>query len=78
MKNLRWQIVIAVIALAAVAVLLLGETQVGDTINEIVEPANPGGVYVEGLIGKPIRFNPLLDAHNQPDRDVDRLVYSRL
>lgn len=78
MKNLRWQIVIAIIALAAVAILLFGETQVGDTINEIIEPAATGGVYVEGLVGTPIRFNPLLDEYNQVDRDVDRLVFSRM
>lgn len=78
MKNLRWQIVIAIIALAAVAVLLLGESQVGESITDIIEPSNPGGVYVEALIGRPMRFNPLLDAHNQVDRDVDRLVFSRM
>jgi peptide/nickel transport system substrate-binding protein len=78
MKNLRWQIVIAIIALAAVAILLFGETQVGDTIGDFIEPAATGGVYVEGLVGSPIRLNPLLDEFNQVDRDVDRLVFSRM
>lgn len=78
MKNLRWQIVIAIIALAAVAILLFGESQVGDSIGDFIEPAATGGVYVEGLVGTPIRFNPLLDEHNQVDRDVDRLVFSRM
>ena len=78
MKNLRWQILIAILALAAVAVLLLNQTQVGESITEIIEPVTAGGVYVEGLIGKPIRFNPLLDDINQVDKDVDRLVFSRM
>jgi peptide/nickel transport system substrate-binding protein len=78
MKNFRWQIIIAVIALAAIAVVLLSQTQVGETINEIIEPAVQGGVYVEGLVGSPVRFNPLLDTYNQVDEDVDRLIFSRM
>jgi peptide/nickel transport system substrate-binding protein len=78
MKNLRWQIIIAVIALAAVAVLLISQSQVGETITQIIEPAAAGGVYVEGLVGQPLRFNPLLDTYNQVDQDVDRLIFSRL
>jgi len=78
MKNLRWQILIAILALAAVVLLLLNQTQVGETLSQVIEPATAGGVYVEGLIGKPIRFNPLLDDFNQVDQDVDRLVFSRM
>ena len=77
MKKLRWQIIIGILALAAVAVLLFGQTQVSETISQIIEPAT-GGVYVEALIGSPIRFNPLLDYYNQVDQDIDRLVFSRL
>jgi peptide/nickel transport system substrate-binding protein len=78
MKNLRWQILIAILALAAVVLLLLNQTQVGETLSQVIEPATAGGVYVEGLVGKPIRFNPLLDDFNQVDQDVDRLVFSRM
>lgn len=79
MKNFRWQILIAVIALVAVGLVLLSQSQVGETITQIIEPAaQQGGVYVEGLIGEPIRFNPLLDDYNQVDQDVTRLVFSRL
>ncbi len=77
MKKLRWQILIAVLALAAIVLLLLGQTQVVETINQIMEPA-AGGVYVEGLVGSPIRLNPLLDDYNQVDKDVDKLVFSQL
>lgn len=77
MKKLRWQIIIGILALAAVALLLLGQTQVGETISNIIEPST-GGVYVEALIGTPMRFNPLLDYYNQVDQDVDRLLFSRM
>jgi peptide/nickel transport system substrate-binding protein len=75
MRKLRWQILIAIIAVGAVALLLFGQTQVEPIFDN--EPA-AGGVYVEGLVGTPIRFNPLLDTYNQVDRDVDNLIYSRL
>jgi peptide/nickel transport system substrate-binding protein len=75
MKKLRWQILIAIIAVGAVALLLFGQTQVDPIVDD--EP-EAGGVYVEGLVGTPIRFNPLLDTYNQVDRDVDNLIYSRL
>lgn len=75
MKKLRWQILIAIIALGAVALLLFGQTQADPIFDD--QPT-AGGVYVEGLVGTPIRFNPLLDTYNQVDRDVDNLIYSRL
>jgi peptide/nickel transport system substrate-binding protein len=75
MKKLRWQILIAIIAAGAVALLLFGQKI--DPEISITEPTS-GGVYVEGLIGSPLRFNPLLDNYNQVDRVVDRLIYSQL
>ena len=41
-------------------------------------PSREGGVYTEALLGRPGRFNPLFDAYNPPDRDVNRLVFCRL
>ena len=55
MKKLRWQIFIAIFALAAIAILLLGRK---GGIIDIFPEATSGGVYVEGLIGSPNRFNP--------------------
>lgn len=75
MKKLRWQILIAIIAVAAVALLLFGQRIDPQILT--VEPTT-GGVYVEGLVGSPLRFNPLLDRYNQVDRDLDRLIYSQL
>jgi peptide/nickel transport system substrate-binding protein len=75
MRNLRWQLLIAVGGLILVIGLLVGQTP--DT--DIVTPQPvPGGVHVEALIGKIERLNPILDTYNQVDRDIDRLIYSGL
>jgi peptide/nickel transport system substrate-binding protein len=77
MKKLRWPLLIAIIALAAIAILLV--SQKPDTLQPINEPAVvpvEGGIYAEGLIGSFRRLNPVLDYYNQPDREVDRLLFS--
>ncbi|MBT3670640.1 MAG: peptide ABC transporter substrate-binding protein [Chloroflexi bacterium] len=76
MKKLRWQILIVVAALIAIAVLLYGQQPVLETI--IAQEPSTGGVYTEGLVGSPIRYNPILDFYNQVDRDVDRLIFSSM
>lgn len=83
MKRLRWQILIVVLALAAIGILLL--TQRSDPNAPTVsnpEVAGPqpvtGGIYTEALIGSPGRLNPVLDFYNAVDRDVNRLLYSSL
>ena len=48
------------------------------TVDTEVPAATVGGVYSEGLIGQFGRLNPLLDTYNQPDRDINRLIFSRL
>lgn len=77
MKKLRWPLLIAVIALAAISILLLSqkpETTQPASI-PVVQPA-AGGIYAEGLIGTFMRFNPVLDYFNEADREVDRLIFS--
>ena len=77
MKKLRWPLLIAIIALAAITILLV--SQKPDTLQPINEPVvKPveGGIYSEGLIGTFRRLNPVLDYYNQPDREVDRLLFS--
>ena len=60
-----------------VGVLLLAEQQ--PTTQVISTPApEQGGVYTEALIGSMQRLNPMLDFANPVDRDVDRLLFSRL
>ncbi|HEY43729.1 MAG TPA: peptide ABC transporter substrate-binding protein [Anaerolineae bacterium] len=75
MRNLRWQLLIAVGGLILVVGLLVGQTP--DTDIAAPHPV-PGGVHVEALIGKLARLNPILDTYNQVDRDIDRLIYSGL
>ena len=79
MKKLRWPLLIAIIALAAISILLI--SQKPDTLQPIaapvVQPAE-GGIYSEGLVGSFMRLNPVLDYYNEADRDVDHLLYSGL
>jgi peptide/nickel transport system substrate-binding protein len=75
MRNLRWQILIAVGGLILVIGLLVGQTPDSDSV--VPQPV-PGGVHVEGLVGELSRLNPILDIYNQPDQDIDRLIFSGL
>jgi len=77
MKYLRWQILIVIIALVAIAVLLLSQKADLPVIPGDVQPVT-GGIYSEALVGLPGRLNPVLDFYNPPDRDVNRLIYSSL
>jgi peptide/nickel transport system substrate-binding protein len=78
MKKLRWPFLIVLLALAAIALLLFSkQTAVLLPVPEEVKPA-AGGEYIEGLIGAPGRFNPVLDFYNSVDRDLDRLLFSGL
>jgi peptide/nickel transport system substrate-binding protein len=75
MRNIRWQILIAVGGLLLVVGLLLGQTPTG----EIPAPQPvQGGSYAEAVLGHAARLNPILDFSNQTDRDIDRLIYSGL
>jgi peptide/nickel transport system substrate-binding protein len=76
MKRLRWQLVIVILALVAIAILLVGQQPVAVQVFE-PEPIT-GGIYTEGLVGSFSRLNPVLDTYNQADQDVDRLIYSSL
>lgn len=76
MKKLRWQIAIVLVTLIVVGILLLSQ-QESVFVPLLPQPA-PGGVYTEALIGSLSRLNPLLDWNNQPDRDIDRLIFSGL
>jgi peptide/nickel transport system substrate-binding protein len=76
MKKLRLQLFIAVLALVAIGILLVGQQPALQQITP-VQPTE-GGVYSEGLIGSFGRLNPVLDYYNQVDRDVDRLIFCGL
>ncbi len=77
MKRLRWQLIIIFLAGLVVGGLLLAEQPAQQVIKPTPVPEQ-GGVYTEALIGAMQRLNPLLDANNPADRDLDRLLFSRL
>jgi peptide/nickel transport system substrate-binding protein len=77
MRKLIWQIVIVVVALAAIAFLLLRQQPTLLPVTPQVKPST-GGVYSEALVGAFNRLNPVLDYTNSVDQDVDRLIFSSL
>ncbi len=77
MRKMVWQIVIVVVALAAIAVLLFSQQSTLLPIIPEVKPST-GGVYSEALVGSFTRLNPVLDYTNSADQDVDRLIFSSL
>jgi peptide/nickel transport system substrate-binding protein len=79
MKKLRWQLLVVLLALAAITFLLLNQQApiLPGVVDQPNQPAT-GGTYTEGLIGSFGRLNPLLDTYNPADQAVDRLVYSGL
>jgi peptide/nickel transport system substrate-binding protein len=78
MKKLRWQLLVVVLALAAIGALLLSQQQVTLPGIEAVDEPVAGGVYTEALIGSLGRLNPVLDYYNPADYDIDRLLFSSL
>jgi len=78
MKNLRWQLLIVLLALIAIAILLLTQQPVIlQTAAPVVQPST-GGIYTEGIVGAFGRLNPLLSYYNSADRDVSALIFSGL
>ncbi len=75
MKKYRWQLLILFLTGLVVGTLLILERRGGLGEVNTPQPAQ-GGVYTEALIGYPQRLNPLLDAANSVDRDVNKLVFS--
>lgn len=76
MKKFRWQLLIIFLTGIVVGILLLSQ-QPDAAPGETTEPVK-GGFYTEALVGSLQRLNPVLDFGNPADRDVDRLLYSRL
>ena len=78
MKQFRWQLLIVLLtALIVGVILILYQNKPESPVIETPSPIS-GGSYTEALVGQFSRLNPLLDHYNQVDRDVDRLLFSRL
>jgi peptide/nickel transport system substrate-binding protein len=71
---MRWQVVIA--ALAVVAILAASVYTAIHTTTVLVP--DYGGTYIEGVAGNPRYINPLLNAYNDVDRDIASLVFNGL
>lgn len=66
------------LALVAIGVLLLSQQPTVTSGPQEGENPVTGGIYTEALIGSLGRLNPVLDAYNPVDRDVNRLLFSGL
>jgi peptide/nickel transport system substrate-binding protein len=75
MSKLRWQLLLVALALVAIAILLLARQPI---LRAFLAQPGEGGVYIEALVGSIGRLNPLLDAANPADQDIDRLLFSGL
>lgn len=78
MKKYRWQLLLILITGLVVGLLLLLQQ---DSFKQLVSSTpNPisGGIYTEALVGEFLRLNPFLDIYNQPDRDVNSLIFNSL
>ena len=76
MKKLRWQLLIIFLTGLVVGILLISEKPENASI--IAPKPQEGGVYVEAIVGKFQRLNPVLDFFNPADQDIDRLIFNRL
>jgi peptide/nickel transport system substrate-binding protein len=76
MKKLRWQLIIIFLTGLVVGILLLSEQPEAASVF-VPEPVQ-GGIYTEGVVGSPQRFNPVLDFYNPVDKNVNKLLYSSL
>ncbi len=77
MKKLRWQLLIIFLTGLVVGILLINEKPDASTSVDVPEPQQ-GGVYSEALVGKFQRLNPVLDYYNAADRELNRLLFSRM
>lgn len=77
MKKLRWQLLIIFLTGLVVGILLINEKPDTSVSVDVPEPQQ-GGVYSEALVGKFQRLNPVLDYYNAADRELNRLLFSRM
>ncbi len=72
-QHIRWQVAVTI---AGILSLFLALYAVSSTL-EVTFVPEPGGTYVEGIVGPPAVINPLY-YQNQTDRDIGALVFRGL
>jgi peptide/nickel transport system substrate-binding protein len=77
MKKLRWQLIIIFLTGLVVGALCCSASSRPAIVSVAPEPVK-GGIYTEAIVGSMQRLNPALDAYNPADRDINRLIFSRL
>lgn len=73
-RHVRWQAILAFLALLLVVALLSYATY---TYTSEYVPAR-GGVFIEGVAGNPQYINPVLCQYNEVDRDLCALIFNGL
>lgn len=74
--NLRWQLLLAVVALGLAFSLLSFQVQSASFCSVRVPTA--GGIFVEGMVGAPNSLNPLLRDGYPIDQDLTDLIFDGL
>ena len=78
MRRFRWQLLIVLLTGLVVGLILIFQPSTSSPVVESTPNPITGGSFTEALVGDIMRLNPALDRFNQPDRDVDRLIFSSL
>lgn len=78
MRRFRWQLLIVLVTGLVVGLILIFQRSTSSPVVESTPNPVTGGSFTEALLGDIMRLNPALDRFNQPDRDVDRLIFSSL
>ena len=86
--NLRWQLLLAVVAFGLIASLLSFQTQGETAVSNLsttltgstctTQAPAPGGIFAEGMIGAPLYLNPLLSDNQPIDRELVGLIFDGL
>lgn len=74
--DIRWQALLALTGLALVMMLLSYQVQ-SAALCTVTVPAT-GGIFVEGIVGRPNALNPLLSDPYPVDREIVNLIYDGL
>ena len=78
MQKFRWQLLIVFITALVVGLILFFQQRTPQEETDVTPNPISGGSYTEALVGSFMRLNPMLDHFNQPDRDINRLLFSSL